>query len=59
MDSKIVSNGSVTAYLREKEVEISKKSVPKYVISGKFGSMCSLKYSIAIVVRSNSSSVTL
>lgn len=46
-------------YLREKAVVISKKSVPKYVISGKLGSMCSLKYSIAIVVRSKSSSVTL
>ena len=37
----------------------SKKSLPKYVISGRVGSMFSLKYSIAIVERSNSSSVTL
>ena len=37
----------------------SRKSLPKYVISGKEGSMFSLKYSIAIVLRSNSSSVTL
>lgn len=38
---------------------MSKKSVPKYVISGKLGSICSLKYSMAIVVKSKSSSVTL
>ena len=37
----------------------SKKSLPKYVISGRVGSMFSLKYSIAMVERSNSSSVTL
>lgn len=35
------------------------KSLLKYAISGKFGSMCSLKYSMAIVDRSNNSSVTL
>ena len=37
----------------------SRKSLPKYVISGKEGSMFSLKYSMAMVERSNSSSVTL
>ena len=37
----------------------SRKSLPKYVISGRDGSMFSLKYSIAIVERSKSSSVTL
>ena len=37
----------------------SKKSLPKYVISGSVGSMSLLKYSMAIVDKSNSSSVTL
>lgn len=37
----------------------SRKSLPKYVISGREGSMFSLKYSMAMVLRSNSSSVTL
>ena len=37
----------------------SKKSLPKYVISGRVGSMFSLKYSMAMVDKSNSSSVTL
>ena len=37
----------------------SRKSLPKYVISGREGSMFSLKYSIAMVDKSNNSSVTL
>lgn len=37
----------------------SKKSAPKYAISGKVGSILSLKYSIAIELKSNNSSVTL
>lgn len=37
----------------------SNTSEAKYVTSGREGSICSLKYSIAIVDKSNNSSVTL
>ena len=42
-----------------KGVAKSRKSAPKYEISGRVGSSFSLKYSIAIEERSNISSVTL
>lgn len=48
----------VVVYILENVLAISRKS-PKHAISGRVGSMCSLKNSIAIVLKSNNSSVTL
>ena len=57
--SKLVVKIKVLCYLLVNGVVKSKNSAPKNVISGKVGSICSLKYSMAIVDKSNNSSVTL
>ena len=56
---KLVVKIKVLCYLLVNGVVKSKNSAPKNVISGKVGSICSLKYSMAIVDKSNNSSVTL
>lgn len=54
MDIKI----KVIIYVLENVPAMSRKSL-KHAISGRVGSICSLKNSIAIELKSNNSSVTL